>query len=88
MCQHKQTKQTNGSTVTPKDFCVDRRTGFVPSQMPLQRLPAQWEIWEATLDAAKAQKLKAAEQVLLLDGQQKVVEEERARAWRKIVEKV
>jgi indoleamine 2,3-dioxygenase len=78
----------NGYTVTPRDICVDPRTGFVPPEMPLWRLPDQWEMWEAALDAAKSQKLKAAEQALLLDGQQKTVEEGKARAWRETVEKV
>ncbi|KAJ6109042.1 indoleamine 2-3-dioxygenase [Penicillium sp. IBT 16267x] len=81
-------KEIKGHTVTPKDFHVDQRTGFVPPQMPLRRLSAEWEIWEATLDVAKSQKLKVAEQALLLDAQQRIVEEEKARAWRKTVEKV
>jgi indoleamine 2,3-dioxygenase len=83
-----QQKQTDGGTVDPKDFCVDPRTGFVPPQMPLQRLPSQWEIWEATLDAAMSQNLKAVEQAVLLDAGRKVVEEEKARVWRDLVEKV
>ncbi|KAJ5623847.1 indoleamine 2-3-dioxygenase [Penicillium lagena] len=81
-------KEINGHTVTPKHFYVDQRTGFVPPQMPLRRLSAEWEIWEATLDVAKSQKLKAAEQALSLDPQPKIIEEEKARAWRKTVEKV
>jgi indoleamine 2,3-dioxygenase len=56
--------------------------------MPLRRLPVEWEMWEAILDVAKSQKLKAAEQTLLLDSRQKIVEEEKARKWRKSVEKV
>ncbi|RFU75302.1 indoleamine 2,3-dioxygenase [Trichoderma arundinaceum] len=74
--------------VALQDFNVDRRTGFVPPHMPLPRLPAEWEMWEATSDAARWQKLKAAEQLLVLDGPQKLVEEEKALAWRKRVDKM
>lgn len=56
--------------------------------MPLSRLSAEWETWEATLDAARWQKFKAAEQLLMLDGPQKLVEEEKALAWRNLVDKV
>jgi indoleamine 2,3-dioxygenase len=33
-------------------FDVDSQTGFMAPSEPLLRLPAQWEPWEATLDAA------------------------------------
>ena len=35
-----------------RDFDVDPHTGFLPSKIPLQRLPVEWEHWEATLDDA------------------------------------
>ena len=81
-------KRMNGNTITPQDFHVDQRTGFVPPQMPLRRLPVEWEIWEAILDGAKLGKLKAAEQILLLDSRQRVIDEEKARVWRSSVDKV
>ncbi|KAL6814497.1 Indoleamine 2,3-dioxygenase, partial [Trichoderma sp. SZMC 28015] len=62
--------------------------GFLPPQIPLPRLPTAWEAWEATLDAATSQRFKAAEQLVGLDGPQKSVEEEKASAWRKLVDKV
>jgi indoleamine 2,3-dioxygenase len=40
------------STLAAHDFDVDVRTGFMPPAPPLARLPAQWEPWEAALDAA------------------------------------
>ena len=41
------------------------------------------------MDDAKLQKLKAAEQILLLDSQQEIVDEEKkARIWRNSAEKV
>ncbi|RDB28528.1 Indoleamine 2,3-dioxygenase 1 [Hypsizygus marmoreus] len=39
-------------------FDVDPHTGFMPPQVPLSRLPSQWEVWEATLDAAIAAHLQ------------------------------
>lgn len=81
-------KSADGSTAVPQDFQVDRRMGFLPSQIPLRRLPGAWEAWEATLDAATSQRFKAAEQLIGLDGPQKFIEEGKALAWRKLVDKV
>lgn len=81
-------KSADDSTAVPQDFQVDRRMGFLPPQMPLPRLPAAWEAWEETLDAATSQRFKAAEQLVGLNGPQKLVEEEKALAWRKLVDKV
>lgn len=49
------------TTVAAHDFDVDVRTGFMPPQQPLARLPAQWEAWESALQDAVSQKLKLAE---------------------------
>lgn len=81
-------KSADASTAAPQDFQVDWRMGFLPPQMPLPRLPTTWEAWEATLDAATSQRFKAVEQLVGLDGPQKFVEEEKALAWRKLVDKV
>ncbi|KKP00916.1 indoleamine 2,3-dioxygenase [Trichoderma harzianum] len=81
-------KSADGSTAVPQDFQVDRRMGFLPPQIPLPRLPTAWEAWEATLDAAIPQRFKAAEQLVGLDGPQKSIEEEKASAWRKLVDKM
>ncbi|PTB51307.1 hypothetical protein M431DRAFT_498549 [Trichoderma harzianum CBS 226.95] len=81
-------KSTGGGTAAPQGFQVDQRMGFLPPQMPLSRLPIAWEAWEATLDAATSQRFKAAEQLVALDSPQKLVEEEKALAWRKLVDKM
>ncbi|KAL5089251.1 hypothetical protein Trisim1_005814 [Trichoderma cf. simile WF8] len=81
-------KSADGSTGAPKEFRVDRRRGFLPPQMPLPRLPTAWEAWEVILDVATSQRFKAAEQLAALDGPQKFVEEEKASAWRKLVDKM
>ncbi|KAG2146115.1 Indoleamine 2,3-dioxygenase [Suillus bovinus] len=48
------------STLAAHDFDVDTRTGFMPPDPPLNRLPEQWELWETALDAATQAKLQLA----------------------------
>jgi hypothetical protein len=67
---------------------VDKHTGFVTTQEPLQRLPDPWEIWEETLQAARSLKLKTAKQTSVLDQQQKEAEADKAKGWRRTVEEV
>jgi len=55
------------STLAAHDFDVDTRTGFMPPQPPLVRLPEQWESWEAALDDAFASNLRLAEKKDLTD---------------------
>ncbi|TFK49791.1 hypothetical protein OE88DRAFT_1662460 [Heliocybe sulcata] len=38
------------STLAAADFDVDNRTGFMPPQPPLARLPEEWEEWESVED--------------------------------------
>ncbi|KLO15286.1 Indoleamine 2,3-dioxygenase [Schizopora paradoxa] len=45
------------TTLAAHDFDVDPRTGFMPPQPPLARLPCEWEAWEVALDDAISQKL-------------------------------
>ena len=40
------------STLAAHDYDVDTRTGFMPPEPPLARLPPQWEQWEVALDNA------------------------------------
>lgn len=49
---------TDTTTLAAHDFDVDNRTGFMPPQPPLARLPGEWETWEAVLDSALTKKLK------------------------------
>ncbi|KAF5374507.1 hypothetical protein D9615_009099 [Tricholomella constricta] len=46
------------TTLAAHDFDVDTRTGFMPPQPPIARLPPAWELWESTLDEAKRLQLK------------------------------
>jgi indoleamine 2,3-dioxygenase len=46
------------STLAAHDFDVDTRTGFLPPQPPLARLPVDWEPWEAALNDALQRKLQ------------------------------
>ncbi|KAI0324741.1 Indoleamine 2,3-dioxygenase [Cubamyces sp. BRFM 1775] len=65
------------STLAAHDFDVDTRTGFMPPEPPLTRLPSAWEPWEAALEDAIQSKLQLAERPDLSD-------EERAKSerWR------
>ncbi|KAG6864593.1 hypothetical protein C0991_008445 [Blastosporella zonata] len=46
------------TTLAAHDFDVDTRTGFMPPQAPISRLPLTWELWEHTLDEARRLGLK------------------------------
>ncbi|THH31511.1 hypothetical protein EUX98_g2701 [Antrodiella citrinella] len=49
------------STLAAHDFDVDTRTGFMPPEPPLTRLPQQWELWELALEEGLASKLQLAD---------------------------
>ena len=49
---------TDTTTLAAHDFDVDNRTGFMPPQPPLARLPSEWETWETILDTALTKRLK------------------------------
>ncbi|KAF8529802.1 Indoleamine 2,3-dioxygenase [Gautieria morchelliformis] len=68
------------STLAAHDFDVDIRTGFMPPQPPLSRLPPQYEAWEEVLERATAQRLKLGER-------DDLTEEDRANSatWRQTV---
>ncbi|KAF9534037.1 Indoleamine 2,3-dioxygenase [Crepidotus variabilis] len=46
------------TTLAAHDFDVDTRTGFMPPQGPLSRLPNFWESWEKALDLAMSSGLQ------------------------------
>lgn len=71
------------TTVAAHDFDVDSRTGFMPPQPPLSRLPEQWELWERILDQAIERHLKlgAAKDLTPFD-------EEVSEDWRRRVREV
>ena len=46
------------TTLAAHDFDVDTRSGFMPPDPPVTRLPSQWEAWEAALDEAIDNKLQ------------------------------
>lgn len=65
------------STLAAHDFDVDTRTGFMPPQPPLTRLPLQWELWELALEDGLASKLQLADKPDVSDADQ-----HRASLWR------
>jgi indoleamine 2,3-dioxygenase len=42
--------RTDTTTLAAHDFDVDVRSGFMPPDSPLARLPSNWETWEELLD--------------------------------------
>ncbi|KAF9449441.1 Indoleamine 2,3-dioxygenase [Macrolepiota fuliginosa MF-IS2] len=73
------------TTLAAHDFDVDNRTGFMPPQPPMKRLPLTWEVWESKLDAAVSQRLQLAERVEKMDEQRRITETGKSRAWRNSV---
>ncbi|TRM64552.1 Indoleamine 2,3-dioxygenase [Schizophyllum amplum] len=49
------------TTLAAHDFDVDNRTGFMPPQPPLARLPIEYEPWETVLEGAIAQHLQVGD---------------------------
>lgn len=49
------------STLAAHDFDVDTRTGFMPPDPPVARLPADWALWEDALDHAIASRLRVTD---------------------------
>ena len=58
------------TTLAAHDFDVDTRTGFMPPQAPLSRLPPEWESWEVILEDAVSQRLKLGDTPGLSDSDQ------------------
>ena len=71
------------STLAAHDFDVDTRTGFMPPQPPLTRLPSAWEPWEAALDDAITSRLQFADRPDLTDE-----DETKSERWRNDVREV
>ncbi|KAH8991248.1 Indoleamine 2,3-dioxygenase [Lactarius akahatsu] len=46
------------TTLAAHDFDVDTRTGFMPPDPPLVRLPMRWEPWEQLLEDAQVHRLQ------------------------------
>ncbi|KAF8072251.1 Indoleamine 2,3-dioxygenase [Lyophyllum atratum] len=68
------------TTLAAHDFDVDTRTGFMPPQPPLSRLPLEWESWESTLDEARRLQLKLGDTPNISDD-----EREKSETWRRHV---
>ncbi|KAH9061374.1 Indoleamine 2,3-dioxygenase [Lactarius vividus] len=65
------------TTLAAHDFDVDTRTGFMPPDPPLARLPTQWEPWEQLLDDAQAHHLQLGNKYNITD--EEVIQSE---SWR------
>ena len=74
---------TDTTTLAAHDFDVDNRTGFMPPDPPLARLPSEWEAWEAILDSALTKRLKLHDGPSTSDG-----DRAESSSWREGVRKV
>ena len=71
------------TTLAAHDFDVDTRTGFLPPQAPLSRLPTAWEEWEESLENAVLSRLQLGDKPDLRQS-----EKDTSRRWRDRVRKV
>ncbi|KAJ9108146.1 hypothetical protein QFC19_002614 [Naganishia cerealis] len=71
----------NTSTTASADFEVDVRTGFLPFDAAVDRLPAEYEVWEEALWAARGEGVVGQNLRLGVDGLQEQV-------WRKGIEEL
>ncbi|KAF8461761.1 Indoleamine 2,3-dioxygenase [Russula ochroleuca] len=65
------------TTLAAHDFDVDTRTGFMPPDPPLTRLPSRWEPWEQLLDDAQSYRLQLGSKIGITDE-----EKARSESWR------
>lgn len=71
------------TTLAAHDFDVDTRTGFLPPQAPLSRLPPAWEEWEAVLESAIVSRLQLGDRPNLQE-----LDKDNSLRWRDRVRKV
>lgn len=65
------------STLAVDDFDIDTRTGFLPPQVPLTRLPPLWKQWEAVLDDAGRRRIQLGDKARI-----SAAEQESSATWR------
>ncbi|KAI0052325.1 Indoleamine 2,3-dioxygenase [Auriscalpium vulgare] len=65
------------TTLAAHDFDVDTRTGFMPPQPPLARLPDQWAPWEDAFAAAQSHRFQLGRKSNITDA-----EKAQSEAWR------
>ncbi|KAG7098415.1 hypothetical protein E1B28_000370 [Marasmius oreades] len=56
-------EKSKAAVLQPAVFDVDTRTGFLPAEVPLQRLPSGWFAWEFLLDEAIKKRLAPGDKV-------------------------
>jgi indoleamine 2,3-dioxygenase len=71
------------TTLAAHDFDVDTRTGFMPPEEPLTRLPDRWGVWEDTLDVALKARLQLGEKLRI--SQEEIAQ---SNSWRRLVREV
>ena len=71
------------TTLAAHDFDVDTRTGFMPPQPPLARLPTGWESWELILEDGIGENLQLGDKPGLSE-----VEMAQSETWRSRIREV
>jgi hypothetical protein len=71
------------TTLAAHDFDVDTKSGFMPPEPPLARLPEKWEIWESALEQAIEDKLQLGDRFGLTNA-----EVTKSASWRANLSKV
>ena len=71
------------TTLAAHDFDVDTRTGFMPPQPPLSRMPPEWNAWEDVLDDAVAARLQLGDKKDLSE-----IDQTKSARWRARVREV
>ncbi|TFY76973.1 hypothetical protein EWM64_g7039 [Hericium alpestre] len=67
------------TTLAAHDYDVDTRTGFMPPEPPMTRLPGLFEPWEVLLDEAQVQSLQLGRKPDITDAEKETSESWRAR---------
>jgi len=79
----KETPRLDTSTLAAHDFDVDVRSGFMPPEPPIDRLPTEWKQWDIILQDALRARLKIGEKPDITPD-----ELERSQRWRDSVQNV
>ncbi|KAG8841773.1 hypothetical protein FRB91_004699, partial [Serendipita sp. 411] len=65
------------STLAAHDFDVDVRSGFMPPEPPVSRLPSEWQEWEVVLQDAIDARLRLGDSPVI-----RPEETDRSALWR------
>ena len=85
VARHAHAHAFDTTTLAAHDFDVDARTGFMPPDPPVARLPADWAPWEHALERAVGARLRVADSA---DSDISASDLERASQWHDFLRQV